>query len=296
MVGRTGPVSRGFRLRRPTRLREAASPYRSWMTDRFKSNPTKSCFVPRHLDRRSDSRDRSSKFATHPPSHLPFKNQQSSFDIRSNHWNPMVGRTGPVSRGFRLRRPTRLRGAASPYRSWMTERFKPNPTKSCFVPGHSGRRSENATHPPSHLPFKNQQYSFDIRSNHWNPMVGRTGPVSRGFRLRRPTRLREAASPYRSWMTERFKSNPTKSCLVPRHLDRRTEIEVRKSPALRSHLFHSTIRNPQSSFVNPTTAHRSPLTDPSPAQPVQRTLHSQRSHSFGHMGVDLRRFDIRMTQ
>ena len=28
MVGRTGPVSRGFRLRRPTRLREAASPCR----------------------------------------------------------------------------------------------------------------------------------------------------------------------------------------------------------------------------------------------------------------------------
>jgi len=208
-----------------------------------------------------------------------------------------------VSRGFRLRRPTRLREAASPYRSWMTDRFKSNPTKSCFVPRHLDRRSDSrdrsskfATHPPSHLPFKNQQYSFDIRSNHWNPMVGRTGPVSRGFRLRRPTRLREAASPYRSWMTERFKSNPTKSCLVPRHLDRRTEIEVRKSPALRSHLFHSTIRNPQSSFVNPTTAHRSPLTDPSPAQPVQRTLHSQRSHSFGHMGVDLRRFDIRMTQ
>jgi hypothetical protein len=39
-----------------------------------------------------------------------------------------------------------------------------------------------------------------------------------------------------------------------------------------------------------------PLADPSPAQPVQRTFYSQRSHSFRHMRVDLRCFDISMPQ
>jgi hypothetical protein len=115
------------------------------------------------------------------------------------------------------------------------------------------QRTQLTRFPLSSLPSKNQQSSFDIRSNHWNPTVGRTGPVSPGSRLRRPTRLRGAASPYRSWMTSRFKSNPTKSCFVPRHLDRgsecrdrRTEVEVRNSPAFRSHLFHSKIHNPHS--------------------------------------------------
>ena len=72
-------------------------------------------------------------------------------------------------------------------------------------------------------------------------MVGRTGPVSRGSRLRRPTRLREAASPYRSWMTDRFKSNPTNSCFVPRHSGRGSELEVRNSPAFPSSIQNSTI-------------------------------------------------------
>jgi hypothetical protein len=130
-------------------------------------------------------------------------------------------------------------------------------------------RSQIVRFPLSSLPFKNQPSSFDIRSNHWNPMVGRTGPVSRGFRLRRPTRLREAASPYRSWMTDRFKPNPTKSCFVPRHSDRRsdsrdrrTEVEVRNSPAFPPSIQKSTIlirhSNRPPSALRPSGVHGSP--------------------------------------
>jgi len=187
MVGRTGPVSRGFRLRRPTRLREAASPCRDDKTSPCRMILNAALIPGLPPPPRLHTARPVSVFIS-PPQFLPdisarttYHSPQSRIGIprpRTAVWGENrdrrsgirdQGSSPPEPGATPLRSPAHFGLRRAPP---LLPRNQPQPSQKPAIPRHAGRRSEcrerrteNAAHPLSSLPSKNQPSSFDIRSN-----------------------------------------------------------------------------------------------------------------------------------